>query len=438
MTKKTTTKDWKHGNIFVCAKYLVLTFVLGSAYSVFAQSNNDGSEMINQFIKTKGYTQTIVFSPENIKQYWIDKSVFSQDKEIKILLHGHNNSFESVPLSIQLANVDETLDCKVDVISADKDFSFNIMNSSNKKLSSSVLEDDFINYKIASTKFHLEDALDSSFKLQFSSTKNDILPIKKIILSFEENKQSSYLRSPGKVIFGKDNLQNSDTIVFNPDGSFSRTGVYNNLYSNCFILVRNNTISYSAKVTNTGNTPVNIYAGYVLFAKGGIKLDKKNYPYNKLNKTAEIVSAQKESTTIVIDSYLEGAKDCFLSLNAKEDLSDIPSLSFANGKIVSIKQLDNGQAEIMMSEPLKADIEKGTKCRVNGKTGSNLYPGRKTLQPGASVVVSFEIKYDSNLYNLSTTGIPSGVYCVQPILFSHSQDTKIENTVQINDFSISY
>ncbi len=63
MTKKTTTKDWKHGNIFVCAKYLVLTFVLGSAYSVFAQSNNDGSEMINQFIKTKGYTQTIVFSP---------------------------------------------------------------------------------------------------------------------------------------------------------------------------------------------------------------------------------------------------------------------------------------------------------------------------------------------------------------------------------------
>ena len=419
-------------------KALLLSLALCCSYGALAQSKGKTDDnLINQFISAKGYAQTIVFSSENIKQFWVEKSVLSQDNTIKIMLNGKSNLFESVPLKIQLANVDETMDCKVDVISADKDFSFSILNTANKSIASSVPEDDFIDYKIASTEFHLEDALDSSFKLQFSSIRKDILHIKKIVLSFEDNKQSSYLKSPGKVIISKDSIVNPDAIVFNPDGSFSKTGVYNNFLSNKYIYIKDNTLAYSAKVKNIGNTPSRIYAGYTLYAKGHIKLDGKNFPFGSSKKTAKIISAKKGSSSIVIDSYLEWAKDCFLSLDAKDDLSDIPSLSFANGKIVSIKKLDNGQAEITMNEPLKNDITEGTICRVNARSGSQLYLQTKTLQPGETADLSFEVKQDPNSHSYSKT-IPSGVYYVQPLLYSHSQDTKKEKTVQVTDFTVSY
>ncbi len=437
MKKYFNTKTRKYIRFLSGAKYLAMIMFLGSTYGIFAQSNND-NEIINQFIAARGYPQTIVFSPENIRQFWIDKSVSSQNGEIIILLNNRNNSFESVPLKVQLANVDEAMDCKVDVISAEKDFSFSILNAENKNISSSVPEDDFINYSIASAMFHLEDALDFSFKLQFSSAKKDILPIKKIILSFGDNKQTSYLKSPGKVIISKENLMSPEKIDFNQDGAFTKKGIYNNIFSNCFIYVRNNTLTYSVKVANIGDTAVTVYAGYKLFAKGGIALDGKNFPFNNLNKTAKIVSAKKGSTSIVIDTFLEGTKDCFLSLDAKDDLSDIPSFSFANGKIVSIKQLDNEQAEITMSEPLKYDIKEGTTCRINARSGSQFYLQTKILQPGETGELSFEVKLDQSHHFYTGSKIPSGVYYVQPILYSHSQDTNKENTVQISDFSVSY
>lgn len=424
---------------FFNAKSIVLTLLLGTACGVYAQSSkNDDDKMIDQFINAKGYSQTIVFSPNNIKQFWIDKTVISQDNTIQILLNNRNSSFESVPLRIKLAHVDETLDCKVDVISTSKDLSFNVLDSANKSISSSSSEDDFIDYSLTSTRFHLEDTQDSAFKLLFSSTKEDIVSIKKIVLSFEDNKQSSYMKSPGKMVFSKDSIKNPDTIVFDSDGAFSKTGVYNNLLSSKYILIKDNTLVYSAKVKNTGTTPSKIYAGYTLLAKGNITLDGKNFPYKGLNNTAAIVSAQKGSHSIVVDSLLDGTKDCFLSLDAKEDLSDIPSFSFANGKIVSIKQLNNGQEEITMSEPLKKDIAAGTKCRINGRSGSQFYLQRKDLQPGESCELSFEVKMDQSHHFYSGSIIPSGVYCVQPILYSHSKDTKVENSVKISEFTISY
>ena len=437
MKKHLTAKTQKFSSILSRAKFFALTLFLGSTCGLFAQSNND-NEMINQFIEAKGYTQTIIFSPENIKQFWIDKSVSSQNGEIKILLNNRNNSFESVPLKVQLANVDEGIDCKVDVISTNINLSFAINNSKNENISSSIPENDFINYHIASSTFHMENAQDYSFSMLLSSTRDDILSIKKIILSFMDNKNSSFLRSPGKLVLSKDTLTNQDAIVSNTDGSFSRAGVYINFLSSKYIFVKNNTLAYSAKVKNTGNAPSRIYAGYKLFAKGGIALDGKNFPYKNLNKTAKIVSAKKGSTSIVIDTFLEGTKDCFLSLDAKDDLSDIPSFSFANGKIVSIKQLDDGQAEITMSETLKDDIKEGTTCRINARSGSHFYLQTKILQPGETGELSFEVKLDQNHHFYTGSKIPSGVYYVQPLLYSHSQDTKVENTVQISDFEISY
>ena len=129
---------------------------------------------------------TIVFDSSNIKQYWVDKSVFSQYGLINIMLNpSQNNTVESIPLSIQLANVSTNLKCKVDVYSADSDISFNILSDTLSTISHSKKTNDYSGNHVSSASFQLSQTDNHSFYLLFVSDDKDIrsIRISKIVLS---------------------------------------------------------------------------------------------------------------------------------------------------------------------------------------------------------------------------------------------------------------
>ena len=113
-------------------KAFLLLLMTSVSNGAFAQtSTTDDSKLIEQFIQSKGYSEIIVFDASNIKQFWTDKTVFSRDGLIHVSLNKNDNStFESVPLRIQLANVKETQDCKIDIITDNSDVSFTVFNAS--------------------------------------------------------------------------------------------------------------------------------------------------------------------------------------------------------------------------------------------------------------------------------------------------------------------
>jgi hypothetical protein len=166
-------------------------------FSLLAKDDESNKELFKQFIQAQG-TSCIVFDSTNIKQFWTDKSVFSRNNLIHILLdNSETKEFKSIPLSIQLSNVLETQDCKVSVITESSDISFSVLNKYNKVLSTAVKSDNFISYNIYSATIHLENTFDFSFSIQFSSKQENIVDIKAIVLSFSPNKESKLLDFQG-------------------------------------------------------------------------------------------------------------------------------------------------------------------------------------------------------------------------------------------------
>ena len=181
----------------LCVLTWVFFFQIPAAQAASDTQTSDDS-LIEQFIRSQGLSQIIVFDARNIKQFWTSNSVSSQNDLIHISLNKENNQkWKSSSLKIQLANVIETQDCRIDVITNDKDLNFIVSDSQSKALSSSSDTETFIQYHIASTSFHLDDTPDFSFNLVFSSKNKDLLSIKKIILSFSDNNESRYVGSPG-------------------------------------------------------------------------------------------------------------------------------------------------------------------------------------------------------------------------------------------------
>ena len=179
-------------------KAFLLLLMTGVTNLAFTQtSTTDDSKLIEQFIQSKGYSEIIVFDASNIKQFWTDTTIVSRDGLIQVSLNKKNNStLESVPLKIQLANVIEPQDCKIDIITDNSGVSFDISNANGKRISESSKEDKFVNYYILSNSFHLEDAEDFSFNIRLLSS-NEVVSIKKIVVSFSLNKNSAFAGSPG-------------------------------------------------------------------------------------------------------------------------------------------------------------------------------------------------------------------------------------------------
>lgn len=418
----------------VLRRYLAVLFVLISASIAFAQNettNPENEKLLDDYIKSKGYSGIIEFNATNIKQFWADPSVSSKNGSFYILLGKKNTEkMESVPLKIQLANVSEAMNCKVDVISNSSDIGFSITDTKSKVLSKSSSEKDFIHYHISSASFHMEDTSDYSFNLVFESGTPEPLSIKKIVLSFSINKNSSVLVSPGSLIITNNDLAvlKTGSISEGQDKSIVVSGKHTSICSLKFIPVRDNTISFSLKIKNHGDTPTRIYAGFMTYSKDKVLLDNRHYPYINKNTIMKVLLVDKAAGKIVVDSFPEWEKKCFLAWGAKQDLSDVPNEQIINGKISEVRQLENGQAEIIMSETIKTALEKGAEVRVHG-TGSNLYTNIKTIQPGEEAVFSATIKKDNDSLEFSPKAFSKAVYFVKPTILSSDDFSIIHYTI---------
>ena len=404
--------------------------------AVHAQEVTNDSDLINSFIRAKGYTQSIVFDKSNIKQFWIDKSVISQ-KDFFTICNTPGYSTDASPLKIQLANVNEAQDCKIEMITETSDVAFSIFNSKNKSISSSQKDDDFINYHVFSSVFHLEDTQNTSFYVKFSAPLAEI-NIKKIILSFSTNKNGSFLAHPGKTVFNKDNIETISKLKELSDNSFEITGKRTKIQSTKNFLISDHPFNLSVKAKNTGKETTRLYVGYAIYTKNRKVLSPANYPYKDTSKILTVISSVEGSDKIIVDSLPEWRKESSLAVNVKEDMSDIPECSFVDGTIVDVKEIENGHAEITLDKPVVKGLEKGTKVRVHGVIGAFIYTNIVDLQPGQEELLSSTIAKDDAYLQYSSKAFSRGVYYAVPMIRSYSSNPNNDNTILITDFSISY
>ena len=404
-----------------------------------ADDTNANEQLIQQYVQSKG-SDIIVFDTSNIKQYWIDNSVESQDDSFTIQLkEGAKQGYDNLPLRIQLANVRESQDCKVEVISETADLEFSALNDKQKEISVSSQERKLVNCSVISSVFHLEDTPKNIFFLKFASKNSQVLSIKRIILSFSHNPNSTFLDSPVSLKLSKEILSPLNSKMIDVDGNISVTGKNTVIFVNKkFILSSNNTIHSSVKIKNTGETPTQIYIGYKMFSKDSTPLDARNYPYNDTNKLLKVISSEDNSNTIIVDSMPEWAKGCFIAMNAEEDLSDIPNMTLSEGRIQEVRELSDGHAEITMDKPFKKALPQNTAIRIHGRGNNYLYTNNKVLNSDQEEVFSYTISKDENGLFYTSKTFPKGVYCVQPVILSYSKASDKENTILISEFDFSF
>lgn len=442
VSKMTHTHASPRNTNHISPNQVLALFVLFFSNILFAQTDTkdavrktkDANEaLIYQYIQSKG-EGIISFDASNIKQFWIDNSVVSNKDSFEVLLKNK----ESIPLKIQLANVNETQDCKIEVVAETKDFCFSVLNNVSKNVSSSTSENDFLNYKVASAVLHLEDTAGSSFSLVFMSKNYNILNIKRIILSFSDNHKSTFLSSPGVLIItGNDVTGGGKKEIHENENSFSISGNWFGIYSKKKILVSDTPITNSVTIKNIGDKTTMIYFGYAPHSEKGQQINGKNIPYKNINQILTVISSEDNSNKIIVDSYPEWTKGCYLALNAKEDLSDFPNFSFI-GTIAEARTIDDKRTEIILDKQIKA-IKEGTKIRVQSLPGNTyLYTNIKRLPPGEEIKLFSTIKKDDSFFEYSPEALCKGTYYVTPLIISTSIDPKEESTILIKDFSVSY
>ncbi len=430
-------------------KKLLLLCLFFVSSLIFAQGKNgtketirnSNADLLNQFIKAKG-SGIIVFDSNNIKQFWIDNSVFANKKDsFEILLNkkAANLSNESVPLKIQLMNVSEMDDCKIEVLSETNDFNFSVINSNLKTVSSSEKEDSFLNYTIASSVLHLEDVQNLSFSLKFDSNTHNALSINKIILSFTKNPETSFVASPGTISLNSDSFKiDGCNIVDDNLNSFSVTGKNSNVFSTKKILISDNPVSASVTIENIGDEAATLYVGYAPYTKEGKLIMRENTPYKNINKVLKVISSKSDSSIVTVDSYPEWAKGCSLASNAKEDLSDFPNFS-VEGRIDKINEIDDGKAEIVLTKPIGKAIPKDSFVRIQSPGGATyIYVNTRKINPGEKVTLKSSIKIDDKYYQHSNQAFCHKTYYVAPVIRSFSVDPSKKNTILISECSVSF
>lgn len=427
-------------------KKTVISFIATSCIllmnALFSQEKaKDDDALLEQYIRAQ--KDIIVFDASNIKQFWIDKTVLKFDDCFEIMLDKKETVFfESIPLKIQLINVSETQDCNIEIISEDADISFSVLNNNRETIASSFPEDNksFIQYNVCSASFHLEHTQGQSFYIKFSSNKLQTLSIKKIVLSFSKNQNSSFLSSPGSLKVTQKNVTGKGfTTKQITDDSFAATGVKYTIISNNKILVSDKPVSNSITIKNTGANQTKIYIGYAPYTKEGNNIHNRNNPYKNANSISKVVSAKEKSNSITIDSFLDWEKGCYLALHAKEDLSDFPNFNIIDSKIIDIKKIDESHSEVILEKPINYSIPEGTPVRVQSPHAhSYLYTNTKVLQPGEEVSFSSTLKKDESFYQFSSKAFCRGTYYVVPVIYSGSVEPDAENTILISNFIITY
>ena len=450
-----------------CCTHLIVSVVIYyffTAIGLLAQTKTTNDDLLKKYIASKNYDNTIVFDASDIKRYWIDNSVIAKDNliNIQLNLNPKTHLYESKPFLIQLINVQENQDCRLDLFTDLSDLSFSINNSKGTIISSSVQEETFIQKHIYSSVFHLEDTQNfftlptskgfspcfAVFNIVFRSKTLSEISINKIILSFSTNKSSTFLSSPGTFKYTQNDILTEGQSVklnsvssANPNDNYTFSLNFKTclLKSNNKFYVLDNTIKNSIKLKNIGTESIGVFFGYAPFTKDGRNIHNRNNPY-KTNKIVKVISAQNNSNRIVVDSYPEWAEKCYLAFNAKEDLSDFPNFLLSEGSIQAINKLENGHAEILLSTPITSEIKAGTPVRIQSPFSSRfLYTHQQiSLQPGEEIVLSSSLQKDDNFLQFSQKAFCKGTYYVIPILSLTSKSEKKEASVLISDFEITY
>ena len=424
---------------FLCRLTLFLCVILFS--STASAQKNDGQNssdesLLDQYVSSKG-KDIIVFDAKNIKQFWVDKTVVSRGNSFEI----DTNNLKSVPLPVQLINISKVQDCSIEIITDTQDAGFSVINSKNKTLAQSTFQDDYINYRIISATFHLEDAPNFCFNLVFNSKTDQSIVVKKIVFSFSRNKNSSFLDLPGTLIPDQNlfSLSGVGGTEWSDKKDLVVTGYKSLLTSKKNILVSDRPITTTGTVKNTGDKPTHVSVGYGLYTSDGQKIHSRNIPYKNINKVLKVISSKENSNTITVDSYSDWRNGCYLVLNAKEDLSDFPNFSIVEEKIVDVKKLENGQAEITFEKPLKTPIKEGTSVRIHSPHGGTyLYICSKILQPGEEVSFDHSMKKDDSFLDYSPEAICKGTYYIVPVILSYSVNADDKNTISISNYKIGY
>ncbi len=402
--------------------------------SVQAQDKESDLQLTERFIQAKGMFSPIIFDATNIKQFWIDKSVASLDGKIRIQF---SEGKKTRPLRIQLANVNEAQDCQIDIITKETDLDLQVCNSNGAVISLKSEKEDFLNYHIISSVVHLEEANDFSFDVLFSSNTLISIDIEKIILSFSSNKDSSFLLSPNHFSFSKDDLTLRNCAYDKRNGLVIK-GITSILESKKKLLVSDCTFSASCKVSNVGETPVKIYLGYTLYDKNRKKIDNRNYPYASSPRNLTVLASEVGSDKIIVDSMEQWRKDCFIAYEIKDDFTDIPFSPLLKERVVEMKQLPDGTAEITLQSPLTESLEKGTSIRINGPGGQYLYTNVADIKPQEEISLKASISRDLGFNQYSSKALSRGIYYILPVMLSFSQDSKTENIIEIKELVIDF
>ena len=429
--------------VFLWCLFLTPEAVFSQNAANDSQSTKSDQKLLDQFIQSKG-SGIITFDASNIKQFWIDNSVIARKDYFEVFL----KEGASVPLKLQLANVSGAQNCKIEVISETPDIEFTVSNMDSQKISSSSQDNNFLNFSVNSSAFSLEDTLIDyypekyfCFNLAFNSASSDLIKIKAIVLSFSDS-ENVISNANGSFSFSFDDidLKKAKGEKGDQDESFYVTGKNSQIITKKSFLVADKVFSVSVKVKNTGTSATTVRTGYIAYSDKHIIIDTGSYPYQNINNVLNVVSSEKGKTSIIVDSYPQWTKGCSVSLNAKEDMSDIPSVSLLDGmvNISEVKELEDGKAEIVLNKPLNNVLKNGDKIRINRPYGRYLYAGNITLQPGEEKVFSHTVKRDDNFNQYSPQSFSRGVYYFRPLILSYSTDSKEENTIQVSEYSVRF
>ena len=197
-------------------------------------------------------------------------------------------------------------------------------------------------------------------------------------------------------------------------------------------------ISTSIKIQNSGDTPTRVYVGFRVYSASDQIIQAPNYPYMS-SKVLLIESANAGDSSVIVNRYQDWKVGCYLALNAEDDFSDTPNFSLLNGgKILQMRETEDGKGEITFTRPLTQAVKKGTKVRIHGPSSGNIYPINIVLNPGEEKVFSSTIKKDSNSVVFSKDAFPKGVEYVNPLVYSYSVDPAKNNSIIIKELTIDY
>ncbi len=433
------TKHFLHKCI--CKLFLIMSVILFSQ-NYYAQSSHQkdakgNDTLIDQYTQSKG-AEIVVFDASNIKQFWINKSVVSRKGLFDIYLE-KKLVYGSDLLKIQLINVNETQDCIVEVLTETPDVSFSVFDANKKMVSDSTSQSPFLHYNVLSSVFHLEDIISQvadnySFSLKFFSPTSDCIKIKKIILSFSQNKEHHFLSSPGHLVITKECITDPTGLTAGKNNSFVLKGKGRVLPINKNIYISDNPITFSVKCENAGENNVTAYLQCELYSKNHKILGQENYPYKNTNKVLHVISAEKGSNEIIVDSYTDWTKNCIIAINAREDASDLPNRSLLDGKIVEIKRINDNQAIILLDKALSESIKKDTPIRVHGIIRHMFGLKVTNIQSEQTATLTHTIKPDKNSFVFSKDVIPKGVYYLKPIIILFGD----QPTVLVSDAELTY